>query len=254
MANGKYVMGLNLDEPLARIDNSGSVHYYHADIIGSIVALTNSSAEVTTRYNYSPFGKTAIIGNDVSNPFRFTGREWDEETGLYYYRSRYYSPDMGRFISEDPIRFKSGQVNWYAYVGNNPINMVDPLGLLSWTELMSNYMFGDGKDMVTNICDIYPEEGFTLDDFCKDGEIVPLLTYDTNGPHGSVDFYLDEFGKIRALPNDWDFDHKPWGVRDPEGFPYPKEVSTRIGSHIPGDPFTVYFIGSIKPGENPCVK
>jgi RHS repeat-associated protein len=58
----------------------------------------------------------------------FTGREWDPETGLYYYRARYYDPKIGRFISEDPIDFEGG-VNFYSYVENNPVNLVDPEGL-----------------------------------------------------------------------------------------------------------------------------
>ena len=63
-----------------------------------------------------------------SNSFRYTGREFDEETGLYYYRARYYDPEVGRFMNEDPIGF-SGGINFYSYVGNNPINFIDPLGL-----------------------------------------------------------------------------------------------------------------------------
>jgi RHS repeat-associated protein len=90
----------------------------------------NSDGDVSTQYNYSPFGVTQVMGTDVSQPFRFTGREWDAETGLYYYRARYYSPEMGRFVSEDPIRFAGGDVNWYRYVGNNSVNNVDPLGLI----------------------------------------------------------------------------------------------------------------------------
>ena len=58
-----------------------------------------------------------------------TGREWDKETGLYYYRTRYYDPMEGRFISKDPLGFKGGDVNLFAYVGNQPINFVDPYGL-----------------------------------------------------------------------------------------------------------------------------
>jgi RHS repeat-associated protein len=123
-----YVYSLNVDEPLARIGATGTVHYYHSDILGSTVALTNSSGSVTTQYNYSPFGVTQVIGTDVSQPFRFTGREWDAETGMYYYRARYYSPSLARFITEDPIRYQSGDVNWYRYVNNNPINNIDPLG------------------------------------------------------------------------------------------------------------------------------
>jgi RHS repeat-associated protein len=58
-----------------------------------------------------------------------TGREWDKETGLYYYRARYYDPMEGRFVSKDPISFAGGDVNLYGYVLNNPINYVDPKGL-----------------------------------------------------------------------------------------------------------------------------
>jgi type VI secretion system secreted protein VgrG len=61
--------------------------------------------------------------------YTFTGREWDKETGLYYYRARYYDPMEGRFISKDPIGFDGGDVNLYGYVGNNPENLTDPSGL-----------------------------------------------------------------------------------------------------------------------------
>ena len=60
--------------------------------------------------------------------YTYTGREWDKETGLYYYRARYYDPMEGRFISKDPIGFKGG-INLYGYVDNNPINRTDPEGL-----------------------------------------------------------------------------------------------------------------------------
>ena len=63
-----------------------------------------------------------------SNSFRYTGREFDSETGLYYYRARYYDPEVGRFLSEDPIGFDGG-INFYSYVGNNPINFFNPFGL-----------------------------------------------------------------------------------------------------------------------------
>jgi len=59
----------------------------------------------------------------------FTGREWDKETGLYYYRARYYDPMEGRFISKDPISSAGGDVNLYGYVQNNPVSFRDPLGL-----------------------------------------------------------------------------------------------------------------------------
>ena len=73
--------------------------------------------------------RVEVLASDSSQPFRFTGREWDSETGMYYYRMRTYSPVLKRFITEDPIRFASGDVNFYRYVGNNLTNYIDPLGL-----------------------------------------------------------------------------------------------------------------------------
>ena len=68
--------------------------------------------------------------------YTYTGREWDKETGLYYYRARYYDPMEGRFISKDPIGFRGGDVVLYGYVHNNPINRKDPKGLFDWTDAL----------------------------------------------------------------------------------------------------------------------
>lgn len=125
-----YIRTLNIDEPLARIDAAtNTVRYYHADALGSIIGLTDENGQEVTKYDYDSFGTVAISGEISDNPFQYTGRESDG-TGLYYYRARYYSPELQRFISEDPIRFDSGDVNFYVYVGNNPVKFTDPFGLL----------------------------------------------------------------------------------------------------------------------------
>ena len=67
--------------------------------------------------------------NYLKNPFTFTGREYDAETGCYYYRARYYCPGTGRFLSEDPIGFRGLDTNFYRYVLNNPVRFSDPTGL-----------------------------------------------------------------------------------------------------------------------------
>ena len=123
----KYTHGLGIDEPLA-IEQKNQMYYYHADGLGSIVALTDDKGRVVQTYEYDSFGNMKQHGHKVKQPYTFTGREYDSETGLYYYRARYYDPKIGRFISEDPIGFMGG-INKYAYVGNNPVNWVDPLGL-----------------------------------------------------------------------------------------------------------------------------
>jgi RHS repeat-associated protein len=82
---------------------------------------------VQTEYSYDAFGNTTRSGAASSNSSQYAGRE-NDGTGLYYYRSRYYSPSLQRFISQDPTGFEGGDVNLYAYVGNTPVNLTDPFG------------------------------------------------------------------------------------------------------------------------------
>ena len=77
---------------------------------------------------YDPFGMATVTGTGSTNSYQFTGREHDG-TGLVYYRARYYSPVLQRFLSEDPIGFAGGDANLYAYVFNSPTNFTDPSGL-----------------------------------------------------------------------------------------------------------------------------
>ncbi len=123
-----YTHGAGIDEPLM-ITSSGNIYYYHANALGSISMISNSSGTVIQTNVYDAFGSIQS-GNTLSQPYAFTGREYDSETGLYYYRARYYDPLIGRFISKDPIGFAGG-INKYVYVGNSPVTYIDPLGLLN---------------------------------------------------------------------------------------------------------------------------
>jgi RHS repeat-associated protein len=119
------MLTFDVDEVFTRTDAAGSFGYL-LDALGSTVALADSSGAIQTSYTYEPFGNTTTSGAG-SNSSQFTGRESDP-AGLYYYRSRYYSPTLQRFISEDPIGIAGG-INQYAYVNNDPINLSDPSGL-----------------------------------------------------------------------------------------------------------------------------
>ena len=117
--------GLGVDEYFARTDIVGS-QYFLTDALGSTVALTDASGATLNDYTYEPFGNVSITGA-VFNPYQYTGRE-NDGTGLYYYRARYYSPTLQRFISEDPIGLQGG-LGLYTYVENNPLSFTDPSGL-----------------------------------------------------------------------------------------------------------------------------
>ena len=123
----RYTQGENIDEPLAML-RSSATSYYDADGIGSITSLSNGTGTISQTYGYDAFGKQTSSSGSLTNPFQFTGREFDSETSLYFNRARYYDPQTGRFLTEDPIGFDGG-INFYAYVLNNPASFVDPFGL-----------------------------------------------------------------------------------------------------------------------------
>ena len=119
--------GLTIDEFLVRA-NGVATEQRLMDSLGSTVALSDASGGLLTEYTYEPFGQVTVSGGTSNNEVRYTGRE-DDNTGIMYYRARYYDAEVQRFISEDPIRYRGGDVNLYGYVRNNPLLLTDPLGL-----------------------------------------------------------------------------------------------------------------------------
>lgn len=119
------VTGLELDEALARVTQSGVLTHL-TDALGSVIAQARADQSIQNYYAYSPYGEVSTQGADEGNTVQYTARE-SESTGLYYYRARYYDPLLKRFISEDPIGIDGG-LNLYGYVGGNPVNRTDPTG------------------------------------------------------------------------------------------------------------------------------
>jgi RHS repeat-associated protein len=122
-----YVFGSGVDEPLAAYRGT-TWEFYQADGTGSITSLSTPSGTISDSFVYDSFGNVASSTGVFAQPFRYTGREWDAETGLYYYRARYYDSISGRFLSEDPLQFNAGN-NFYEYSYNSPASFSDPSGL-----------------------------------------------------------------------------------------------------------------------------
>jgi len=138
-----YTFGSYIDEPLMMI-SGGATYYYHANQQYSVAALTDGTGNVVERYTYDPYGKVTVLAADgtttravslYGNGLTFTGRRLDAETGLYYFRNRYYSSELGRFIGRDPLGYVDGMS---LYAGYYVPNGVDPHGLYDWADFVND--------------------------------------------------------------------------------------------------------------------
>lgn len=133
-----YIYGIWTDDVLY-CQRFGQGYYYYPNALGSVAAVADTTGFMLEQYEYDAYGKPSFL-NPAGSPlpvsvaetrYLFTGRQWDEESGLYYYRARYYDPQHGRFVQRDPAGYADG-INRYTYVGNNPVNWIDYLGLYQW--------------------------------------------------------------------------------------------------------------------------
>jgi len=178
----RYTHGPGIDEPLI-VEKSGQSFFYHADGLGSITELTDTAGTLAQSYTYSSFGKIeSQLDPAFVQPYTYTAREFDGETGLYHYRNRYYDPSTGRLVSEDRLNLSSvlgsplkavkngilfgrllrtpGFQNRYVYVAHNPITRLDPFGL--WyvdINISGGYWLGITGGIMINDTGIFPYLG-----------------------------------------------------------------------------------------------
>jgi RHS repeat-associated protein len=110
--------------------------FYHCDQIGTPQEMTDEHGEIAWQAQYKAWGEAKVVVEKIRNPLRFQGQYFDHETGLHYNRFRYYDPEIGRYLSKDPIGFAGG-LNLHAYVAN-PTQWVDPRGLYAEVTVSGN--------------------------------------------------------------------------------------------------------------------
>lgn len=248
----RYTHGDQLDQPLS-MQRGGADYYFHADALGSIRLVTDATGAVQNSYDYDAFGNFTQRVEGVPSPYGFTGREHDAESGLYFYRARYYSPRLGRFVSEDPVGFAGRDVNLYRYVANDPLNHADPSGLIPLDTIwdLGNVIY----DIITGDCEAlavdllamaipYLPAGVTkIDDAVRLGDkALDLTRRPKNFRKKTVQDAWDNAangskpgtkacptcGKDVEVapgqgPRDWDIDHQPpWSQRDLDGMTRPE--------------------------------
>ena len=178
----KYIFGPCVDEPICMIEAGSSyagTYYYHFDALGSVVALTSGNAgsmgNTVEVYEYDVYGKVGALDASHPNRFLFTGREFDKETGLYYYRARYYNPQIGRFLQTDPVGYGAG-MNCYAYCGNGPCARTDPSGC--YDQLLGEPLRND----------------YTFDFLCPGSALSPdAITTDDQALSAAKNFFTNQW-------------------------------------------------------------
>jgi RHS repeat-associated protein len=193
-----YGHGAAMDDPLVRIV-AGSPAYYHGDGLGSIVGVSDSTGTLIATNRYDAWGNvTASTGTTAQ--YGYTGREPDA-TGLVYYRSRYYDPQIGRFTQPDPKGFIDG-LNQYAYVMNSPVNYVDPWGMTA-----SSYTStGDSGGYISYIGQTISNSASLVGNAIYNGIVQPINT--------AINFMGsdDMVGFAQSIPSPMEIDNAVVGV------------------------------------------
>jgi RHS repeat-associated protein len=264
----RYAFGPGLDQPLSMFRRSAA-SYYQADALSSATSLSNTAGTLANTYTYDSFGNPTASTGAPTNPFQYTGRQFDSETGLYYYRARYYDPGPGKFISEDPVRFEAG-MNFYGYVRGNPVAYNDPLGLYGWSDApiaLLHYCGGSGTPWTTSfdsinwgstMLDVWARIGLLAQGPCT--ERSAPISFTMGAQTAGADSAIIGRHSVRVTgvlqihcDCTWTFQGEMSSARGYDTYTfYPSnrgplgELSTWIGGHAcTGMPFNIYLPGSL---------
>jgi RHS repeat-associated protein len=215
--------------------------YYHHDAMGSTVAVTapgNSGA--ADIYTYSDYGAP---GAGSWATYRYAGYRYDNETGLYYVNARYYNPNLGRFLQTDPAGL-SGGTNLYAYVGNDPVNLLDPLGLCA-----TDASLASGVRLVPDI-DKTPGDSYAMRDILYQMQNTDGTSYRVDSQHPPL--YVSEL--IKVISGDPPQATVPVGngtytSSDPQADSFQDGLGNKVG--VTSSSYIQSFIVSTTPGVNP---
>ncbi|MDH5670442.1 MAG: hypothetical protein OEY86_20765, partial [Nitrospira sp.] len=229
----RYTHGPGIDEPIA-VTKGGATYFYHQDGLGSVTDLTDSTGATAKSYSYDAYGNIVEQTGTVEQPYTYTGREFDAESGLYYYRARYYDPTTGRFLQKDPRGFEGGDLLLYGYAKENPVLYSDPDGLKRYI-LRIGAGGGGGRVLVGSLYEATIRDRETGDRCQYQIRCFGLgLSYGAESNAGSPPIYFDD-GKACSSCGDF------------EGNGYMSDASIIVGAGYT-------FGGAIKIPNGPLVK
>ncbi|HEX3044153.1 MAG TPA: RHS repeat-associated core domain-containing protein [Bacillota bacterium] len=218
-SNGKYTYFIYAGNKLVAEETNGVVKYYHGDHLGSTRLMTDASGVVVASYKFKPYGEREAYSGSFSAEYQFTGKLVNDEVGLSYFGARFYDPETGRFLTQDPA--KQG-LNWYSYCLNNPINKIDPDGRFAEDAFIGDAVVVGGL-LLLSYCGCQ----FAKDALTKMGQALDGLLKSNS----SLDDRIND--KISSLPkNPNDLVAKGWKDVTPPG------MKDNTGSREFVDPIT----------------
>ncbi|WP_063613826.1 RHS repeat-associated core domain-containing protein, partial [Pseudomonas sp. ICMP 10191] len=195
---GSYAPLARVDEKEGEVENK--VYYFHTDQIGTPLEMTDAEGQIVWQAKYRPWGAVEkLVVNEVEQNLRFQGQYFDVETGLHYNTFRYYDPEIGRFITQDPIGL-SGGLNLYLYVGN-PTSEVDILGLCS--KKLGSAMGDRPHDGMSNH-HLVPEQLMKRNEYKRMFDKLESMGFNKDGASNGM-FLPDnpQLAKTLDLPGHW---------------------------------------------------